>query len=170
MQPTQAYIIDATRSAVTKAHKGASATYARRLLSALIQQIIDQHTIDPMLIDDVIVGCAVPEAEQGMNVARLSALLAGLPNRAGGLTVNRLCASGLEAIAIAAAKIQTGQAQVILAGGVESMSMLPFGGHHIRPNPRCFSNSPHLLTQWARPRKRLLSSGKSIGNSKMRLH
>ena len=116
------------------------------LLSTLIQQIIDQHAIDPMLVDDVIVGCAVPEAEQGMNVARLSALLAGLPNRVGGLTVNRLCASGLEAIAIAAAKIQTGQAQVILAGGVESMSMLPFGGHHIRPNPRCFSEHKPALT------------------------
>ena len=140
MQHTQAYIIGATRSAVTKAHKGGfSHTRPDDILSALVQHMIHQQALDPMLIDDLIIGCAVPEAEQGMNIARLSGVLAGLPNRVAGLTINRLCASGLEAIAIAAAKIQAGQAQAILAGGVESMSMLPFGGHYIRPNPRCFT-------------------------------
>jgi acetyl-CoA acyltransferase len=87
-------------------------------------------------VEDVVLGCAMPEAEQGMNVARIASLRAGLPVSASAVTVNRFCASGLEAIATAAQRIMTGAADVIVAGGTESMSLVPMGGHHLSPNPR----------------------------------
>ena len=111
------------------------------LIATLIKDVVTKTNIDPKLIDDVIIGCATPEAQQGLNIARLSLLLAGLPNSVPGLTMNRFCASGLESIATAAAKIKAGQAEFILAGGVESMSLLPFGGHNICPNPKVFANN-----------------------------
>jgi len=91
--------------------------------------------VDPKDIDDVIMGCAMPEGEQGLNVARLAGMRAGLPHTVPGFTVNRFCASGLESIAIAASRIALGQADVILAGGVESMSLIPMGGNKPAPNP-----------------------------------
>src|SRR5581483_10324246 len=98
--------------------------------------------VAPEEVEDVILGCATPEAEQGLNVARVAALRAGLPNSVPGLTLNRFCASGLEAIATAAAKIATGQADIILAGGTESMSLVPFMGPTTKPNPYLMEHQP----------------------------
>jgi acetyl-CoA acyltransferase len=100
--------------------------------------------LDPADVDDVVLGCAMPEAEQGLNVARIASLRAGLPVSASAVTVNRFCASGLEAIAIAAQRIMTGAADVIVAGGTESMSLVPMGGHHLSPNPRLVSSYPDV--------------------------
>ncbi len=98
--------------------------------------------LDPKEIDDVILGCAMPEGEQGMNVARIAALRAGLPVETSAMTVNRFCASGLQAIAQAAERIRSGAAQVIVAGGTESMSMVPMGGNKISPNPWLVDHYP----------------------------
>lgn len=94
-------------------------------------------------VADVIIGCAMPEAEQGMNVARISSLLAGLPESVPAITINRFCASGLQSIAFAAERIQTGQAEIMIAGGTESMSMIPMGGHSFKANPR-FTENEHI--------------------------
>ena len=94
------------------------------------------------MVEDVILGCAMPEAEQGMNVARQAALLAGVPSTAAAMTVNRFCASGLQAIALAARAIEAGEADVIVAGGTESMSLIPMGGHKIAPNPTLLDTYP----------------------------
>ena len=94
------------------------------------------------MVEDVILGCAMPEAEQGMNVARLAGLLAGLPYTAAGMTVNRFCSSGLQAIAIGAQAIRTGEAEVVVAGGTESMSLIPMGGHNVAPNPTLLERYP----------------------------
>ena len=139
------YVVAAHRSAVTKAHRGALATMRPDdMLAQLMRQMLHKQPCPPDSIDDVIIGCATPEAEQGMNIARMSTLLAGLPDTVPGFTINRFCASGLESIALAAAKIQSNQAHLVIAGGVESMSLLPFGGHHLRPNPRLFTDGPDL--------------------------
>src|ERR1700752_2326588 len=98
--------------------------------------------LDPKEIDDVILGCAMPEGEQGMNVARIAALRAGLPVETSAMTVNRFCASGLQAIALGAERIRGGGAQVILAGGTESMSLVPMGGNKISPNPWLVDHYP----------------------------
>ena len=98
--------------------------------------------LDPKEIDDVILGCAMPEGEQGMNVARIAALRAGLPVETSAMTVNRFCASGLQAIALAAERIRGGSAQVIIAGGTESMSLVPMGGNKISPNPWLVDHYP----------------------------
>ena len=96
--------------------------------------------LDPALVEDVIVGCAMPEGAQGMNVARIGLLLTGLPASVPGVTVNRFCSSGLQTIAMAADRIATGQADVIIAGGAESMSMVPLGGKSMSANPNYFTN------------------------------
>jgi acetyl-CoA acyltransferase len=93
-------------------------------------------------VEDVIMGCAMPEAEQGMNVARAAAIRAGLPVETSAMTINRFCSSGLQSIAIAADRIRTGGAEVIVAGGLETMSLIPMGGHHIRPNPYLVEHYP----------------------------
>jgi acetyl-CoA acyltransferase len=98
--------------------------------------------LDAREIDDVILGCAMPEGEQGMNVARIAALRAGLPIETSAMTVNRFCSSGLQAIAIAAERIRAGAAQVIVAGGTESMTMVPMGGNKVSPNPWLVDHSP----------------------------
>jgi acetyl-CoA acyltransferase len=98
--------------------------------------------LKPEDIDDILIGCAMPEAEQGMNVARVAAFRAGLPYHVPAMTLNRFCASGLQAIAFAADRIATGSADCILAGGTESMSMIPMGGHKISPNPALIDNNP----------------------------
>jgi acetyl-CoA acyltransferase len=98
--------------------------------------------LDPKEIEDVILGCAMPEAEQGMNVARIASLRAGLPVEVSALTINRFCSSGLQAIAMAAERIMAGGAEVVLAGGTESMSMVPMGGHKISPNPWLVDHYP----------------------------
>src|SRR5207237_9063902 len=98
--------------------------------------------VQPADAEDVIMGCAMPEAEQGMNVARAAAMRAGLAVETSAMTINRFCSSGLQAIAIAADRIKTGSADVIIAGGLETMSMIPMGGHIIRPNPYLVEHYP----------------------------
>lgn len=140
------YVVAAHRSAVTKAYRGALAHMRPDdMLAQLIRQMLYKQSCPLGSIDDVIIGCATPEAEQGMNIARISTLLAGLPDSVPGLTINRFCASGLESIALAAAKIQSNQAHLVIAGGVESMSLVPFGGHRLRPNPQLFKRNSDLL-------------------------
>jgi acetyl-CoA acyltransferase len=146
MQSSGAYIVHAIRTPVGKAPKGCFAnTRPDDLLSFLIQHMIKAYPqMDPKLIDDVIIGCAMQEGTQGMNIARLASQYAQLPHSVPGITVNRLCASSLESIAMAANRITLGYADIILAGGVESMSAVPMGGHQIRPNIQCFGKNKAL--------------------------
>src|SRR5258706_11910135 len=129
-QLQDAYIIAATRTPVGKAPRGAFRhTRPDSMLAHVLKSVLAQAPgIDPKRIDDVIVGCAMPEYEQGMNVARIGLLLAGLPNTVAGMTVNRFCSSGLNAVSIAADRIRTGEADIMIAGGTESMSMIPMLG------------------------------------------
>lgn len=128
----QVYIIEAKRSAVTKAKKGGFAKLRPdELLATMIKETVKASGINPADIEDVVIGCAFPEGEQGLNVARVSAILAGLPENVPGITINRYCSSGLNAIAIAANAIKTGECDVVIAGGIESMSMIPMGGNHL---------------------------------------
>ncbi len=140
------YVVAIQRSPVTKAARGAFKNLRPDdLLALMIGQVLKKlPALDPHLIEDVIIGCAMPEGPQGMNVARISALLAGLPDSVPGVTINRFCSSGLQSIAFAAERIMLGQSDVMLAGGVESMSMVPMGGGHLAMNPRFFMD-PKLL-------------------------
>jgi acetyl-CoA acyltransferase len=142
----EAVVIDCLRTAVGKAPRGAlrdtrpddlAATVIRGLLVRCPQ-------LDPADIDDVILGCAMPEAESGMNMARIAALRAGLPDIVPAVTINRFCSSGLQAIAMAAEKIRSGMAHTVLAGGSESMSLLPRGGHGFAPNPWLVDHRPEV--------------------------
>jgi acetyl-CoA acyltransferase len=136
----EAYVVAATRMPVGKAPRGALRTVRPDdLLVAAIRAAVAQvPSLDPNAIEDAVIGCAFPEAEQGMNVARNAVLLAGLPDTVGGMTVNRYCSSGLNAVAIAADRIRVGEADVMLAGGVESMSMIPMVGNKPSFNPHIF--------------------------------
>jgi acetyl-CoA acyltransferase len=141
-----AVIVAAARSAVGKAGKGTLKHVRPDDLGAhVLKETIARAGIDSSIIDDVIIGCATPEAEQGMNVARIIALRAGLPTTVSGMTVNRFCSSGLQALAMAAQSIQTGMQEVVVAGGVESMSRLPMGGHNISPNPYLAEHYPEAF-------------------------
>src|SRR5271155_4355978 len=133
----EAVIVTSVRTAVGKSGKGTLATTRPDDLAATAIKgaLARVPELDPKEIDDVILGCAMPEAEQGMNVARIASLRAGLPVDASAMTINRYCASGLQAIAIAAERIRGGGAEAILAGGTESMSMVPMGGNKISVNP-----------------------------------
>src|SRR6202163_2037951 len=126
----EAVIVSSVRTAVGKAGRGTlRSTRPDDLAAIAIKAAIDRVPgLAPGEIDDVILGCAMPEGEQGMNVARISALRAGLPVEISAMTVNRLCSSGLQAIALGAERIRAGAAQVIIAGGTESMSLVPMGG------------------------------------------
>jgi acetyl-CoA acyltransferase len=140
----EAVIVSSVRTAVGKAPKGSLSRvrpddFAAAAIQAAWKRV---PALRPEMIDDVILGCAMPEAEQGMNVARLAALLAGIPQTAGGMTINRFCSSGLNAIAIAANSIRAGEADVVVAGGTESMSMIPMGGNKIAPNPTLVERYP----------------------------
>jgi len=136
----EAFVVAATRTPVGKAPRGALRTVRPDdLLVAAIRAAVAQvPSLDPAAIEDAVIGFAFPEGEQGMNVARNAALLAGLPDSVGGITVNRYCSSGLNAIAIAADRIRVGEAHVMLAGGVESMSMVPMAGNKPAFNPHIF--------------------------------
>ena len=137
-------IVSAVRTAIGRSPKG-TLRYTRPddLAATVIQAGLERAPgIAFEDVDDVILGCAMPEAEQGMNVARVAALRAGLPSTVPGLTLNRFCASGLEAIATAAAKIATGQAEIMVAGGTESMSLVPFLGPTTHPNPTLMEHCP----------------------------
>src|SRR3989475_5196868 len=129
-QIQDAYIVAATRTPVGKAPRGAFRhTRPDSLLAHVLKQVLTQvPQIELTRIDDVIVGCAMPEYEQGMNVARIGLLLAGLPNTVAGMTVNRFCSSGLNAVSIAADRIRTGEAEIMIAAGTESISMTPMLG------------------------------------------
>jgi acetyl-CoA acyltransferase len=129
-QMQDAYIVAATRTAVGKAPRGVfRTTRPDSLLAHVLSSVMKQvPSLDPSRVEDVIVGCAMPEYEQGMNVARIGVLLAGLPNSVAGMTVNRFCSSGLNAVSIAADRIRTGEADVMIAAGTESMSMIPMLG------------------------------------------
>ena len=139
-QVQEAYIVAATRTPVGKAPRGMFRnTRPDDMLAHVIRAVMAQApSLDPASIGDVIVGCAMPEAEQGMNVARIGLLLAGLPDTVPGLTVNRFCSSGVQAVALAADRIRVGEADVMLAAGVESMSMVPMMGNKIAFNPAVF--------------------------------
>ncbi len=139
----EAYVVAARRSPVGKAPRGVFRhTRPDDLLAHVIQAVLaDQPDLDPAQVEDVIVGCAMPEGEQGMNVARIAALLAGLPDAVPGVTINRFCASGLETVARAADQIRLGEADVLIAGGTESMSLIPFMGSRPAFNPRIFDDA-----------------------------
>jgi acetyl-CoA acyltransferase len=140
----EAVIVSSVRTAVGKAGKGTlHATRPDDLAAAAIRGALDRvPALDVKEIDDVILGCAMPEAEQGMNVARIAAMRAGLPVELSAMTINRFCSSGLQSIAMAAERIMCGHAEVILAGGTESMSMVPMGGNKVAPNPWLMDHYP----------------------------
>ena len=133
----EAVIVAGVRTAIGKAQKGALRNTRPDDLGALVIQELLRRVpaVTPTEIEDIIMGCAIPEAEQGMNVARIIALRAGLPTTVPGVTVNRFCSSGLQTIAQAAQQIMSGMAEVVIAGGVETMSLLPMGGYNVAPNP-----------------------------------
>src|SRR5580704_191774 len=137
-------IVSSVRTAVGKAFKGRlHATRPDDLAAVAIGGVLKRVPgLEAKEIDDVILGCAMPEAEQGMNVARIAALRAGLTVEISAMTINRFCSSGLQSIAMAAERIMAGGAESILAGGVESMTMIPMGGHKVSANPWLVSNYP----------------------------
>ena len=136
------YIAAAVRTPVGRAFKGIFRnTRPDDLLAHVIRAAIkDADGLDPAAIEDAIIGCAMPEAEQGMNVARIGVLLAGLPDNVPGVTVNRFCSSGLQSVAMAADRIRLGEADIMLAGGTETMTMVPMMGHKVAMNPNVFSD------------------------------
>jgi acetyl-CoA acyltransferase len=140
----EAVIVSAVRTPVGRAYKGSlRATRPDDLAAGAIKEALERVPgLDLKEIDDVVLGCAMPEGEQGMNVARIAALRAGLPVETSAMTINRFCSSGLQAIALGAERIRGGAAQVIVAGGTESMSMVPMGGNKISPNPWLVDSHP----------------------------
>ncbi len=145
-QLQDAYIVAATRTPIGKAPKGAfKNTRPDDLLATILKAAVAQvPNLDPKLIEDAIVGCAIPEAQQGLNVARIGALLSGLPNTVGGITVNRFCASGVSAVAMAADRIRVGESDVMIAAGVESMSMVPMMGNSPSMSPDIFTRDENV--------------------------
>jgi len=145
-QIQDAYIVAATRTPIGRSGRGYfKNTRPDALLVAVLQSALKQvPSLDPKAIEDAVIGCAFPEGEQGMNVARIGVLLAGLPNTVGGITVNRFCASGLSAVQMAADRIRVGEADVMLAGGVESMSMVPMSGNKPSFSPEVFARDENV--------------------------
>ena len=140
----EAFVVSAVRTAIGKAPKGTlKSTRPDDLGAIAVRGALDRvPELDQKLVEDVIIGCAMPEAEQGMNMARVISLRAALPVEAAAMTINRYCASGLQSIALAAERIRSGSADVIVAGGAESMSFVPFGGNKIAVNPWLVDNYP----------------------------
>jgi len=139
-QIQDAYIVSATRTPIGKSHRGYFRNYRPDdlLATTLKSALAAVPNLDPKVIEDIICGCAIPEAQQGLNVARIGAVLAGLPTSVGGITVNRFCASGLSAVQMAADRIRVGEAEVMIAAGVESMSMVPMMGNSPSLSPSIF--------------------------------
>jgi acetyl-CoA acyltransferase len=137
-------VVSSVRTPVGRAYKGTlRATRPDEMAAVAIKGALDRvPQLDPKEIEDVILGCAMPEGEQGMNVARIASLRAGLPVEVSAVTINRFCSSGLQAIAMAAERIMSGGAEVMVAGGTESMSMIPMGGNKISPNPWLVDHYP----------------------------
>lgn len=148
-QVQDAYIVAATRTPIGRSHKGSFRNLRPddMLALALRSALAQAPGLDPKAIEDIICGCAIPEAQQGLNVARIGAILAGLPNSVGGITVNRFCASGLSAVAMAADRIRVGEADVMIAAGTESMSMVPMMGNSPSLSPAIFANT-HDVEQY----------------------
>jgi len=140
-QVQDAYIVAATRTPIGKSHRGYFRNYRPDdLLATTLRAALAQvPRLDPATIEDIICGCAIPEGQQGLNVARIGAVLAGLPTSVGGITVNRFCASGLSAVQMAADRIRVGEAEVMIAAGVESMSMVPMMGNSPSMSPAIFA-------------------------------
>ena len=145
-QLQDAYIVAATRTPIGKSHRGffRNTRPDDLLVAALRGALAQVPTLDPAAIEDAIIGCAMPEGPQGLNMARIGALLAGLPNTVGGITVNRFCASGLSAIQMAADRIRVGEADVMIAGGAESMSLVPMSGFSPSFNPSIFERDENV--------------------------
>ena len=143
---TEAYIVSATRTAVGKANKGTLRnTRPDDMAAAVIAELLKRTPqLDPKEIDDVIIGCAFPEGEQGMNFARIASLRAGLPHEVPATTINRFCSSGLQSIAFASERIMCGHADAIIAGGAESMSLVPMGGNKVAANPYMVEHLPDI--------------------------
>ncbi|MFQ4142407.1 acetyl-CoA C-acyltransferase [Chlorogloeopsis sp. ULAP02] len=144
----EAYIVSSVRTAVGKAPRGTLRNLRSDDMGAVATKAAIEQVkgLDPDRIDDVIFGCAFPEAEQGFNLGRVIAQRAGLPDSVPGSTVNRFCASGLQTIAMANQAIMTGQADVMVAGGAESMSLIPMGGHYLAPNPEMMAENPQAYS------------------------
>jgi acetyl-CoA acyltransferase len=141
-------IAEAVRSAVGRAHKGSLATkrpdeLAGDVIKGLLERV---PQVKPEMVDDLILGCAMPEGEQGLNVARLAGLLGGLPQESSAVTINRFCSSGLQAIAMAAGAVAFGQYDIVMAGGVESMTMVPMTGFHLSASPELMEKMPTAHT------------------------
>lgn len=145
-QVQDAYIVAATRTPVGKAPRGVFRNVRPddMLAHVLRSSLARVPGLDPATVDDVVVGCAMPEAEQGMNVARIGLLLAGFPNNVSGMTINRFCSSGLQAVAVAADRIRLGEADVMIGAGTESMSMIPMGGNKIVANEQFFTRDENI--------------------------
>ncbi len=145
-QVQEAYIVAATRTPIGRSHRGffRNTRPDDLLVSALQAALAQVPTLDPKAIEDIICGCASPEGPQGLNIARIGAVLAGLPTSVGGITVNRFCASGLSAIQMAADRIRVGEADVMIAAGTESMSMVPMSGNSPSLSPAMFANDENV--------------------------
>ena len=148
METREVVIVSYARTAFTRAHKGdfkntRPDTLAAHVITAALERA---PGIKPEEVDDVILGCAMPEGEQGMNVARVASLMAGLPQSVPGLTVNRFCSSGVQTISQAAERIMVGAIDVAIAGGTESMSMVPMGGNKVSANPEVMEKNPEIYT------------------------
>ena len=152
-------VVSSVRTPVGRAFKGTlRATRPDELAAIAVKGALDRvPQLDPKEIEDVILGCAMPEAEQGMNVARIASLRAGLPVEVSAVTINRFCSSGLQAIAMAAERIMSGGAEVMVAGGTESMSMIPMGGNKISPNPWLVDHYPDAYLSMGLTAERLAS-------------
>jgi acetyl-CoA acyltransferase len=145
---TDVIIAEAVRSAVGRAHKGSLAhkrpdELAGEVIRGLLSRV---PQVEPAMVEDVVLGCAMPEGEQGLNVARLAALLGGLPEDTSAMTINRFCSSGLQAIAIAAGSVAFGQHEVLIAGGMESMTFVPMTGFHMSASPELMAQHPSAMT------------------------
>ncbi len=141
-------IVEAVRSAVGRAHKGSLALkrpdeLAGEVIAALLARL---PKVEPAMVEDLVLGCAMPEGEQGLNIARVAGLLGGLPIETGGMTINRFCSSGLQAIAIAASAVAFGSYEMVMAGGVESMTMVPMTGNKLSASPRAMRDCPDVYT------------------------
>ncbi len=145
-QIQDAYIVAATRTPIGRSHRGffRHTRPDELLVHALRSALAQVPSLDPAAIEDVIAGCAIPEGPQGLNVARVAAVLAGLPTSVGGITVNRFCASGLSAVQMAADRIRVGEADVMIAAGTESMSMVPMSGNSPSLSPAMFANDENV--------------------------